>query len=68
MERYRFPISSKDWKKFELSNEVALNILYVPHNTKKIEIAYKLKHNLTREKQTILLMISNGENWHYLVV
>ena len=55
-------------KKFELNNEIALNILYVPHNTKKIEIAYKSKHNLTREKQVILLMISNGENWHYLTV
>ena len=32
-----FPSTSKDWKKFELNNEVALNILYVPHNTKKIE-------------------------------
>ena len=63
-----FPSTSKDWKKFELNNEVALNILYVPHNTKKIEIAYKSKHHLTREKQIILLMISNGENWHYLVV
>ena len=63
-----FPSTSKDWKKFELNNEVALNILYFPHNTKKIEIAYKSKHNLTREKQKILLMISNGENWHYLVV
>ena len=63
-----FPSTSKDWKKFELNNEVALNILCVPHNTKKIEIAYKSKHNLTREKQIILLMISNGENWHYLVV
>ena len=42
--------------------------MYIPHNTKKIEIAYKSKHNLTREKQIILLMISNGENWHYLVV
>ena len=59
---------SKDWKKFELNNEIARNILYVPHNTKKIEIAYKPKHNLTREKQVILLMISNGENWHYLTV
>ena len=38
---------SKDWKKFEFNNEIALNILYVPHNTKKINIAYKLKHNLT---------------------
>ena len=36
-----FPSTSKDWKKFELNNEIALNILYVPHNTKKIEIAYK---------------------------
>ena len=57
-----FPSTSKDWKKFELNNEIALNILYVPHNTKKIQVAYKSKHNLTREKQVILLMISNGEN------
>ena len=63
-----FPSTSKDWKKFELNNEIALNILYVPHNTKKIQVAYKSRHNLTREKQVILLMISNGENWHYLVV
>ena len=60
-----FPATSKDWKKFELNNEIALNILYVPHNTKKIQVAYKSKHILTREKQVILLMISN---WRYLVV
>ena len=29
-----FPATSKDWRKFELNNEIALNILYVPHNTK----------------------------------
>ena len=63
-----FPSTSKDWKKFELNNEIALNLLYVPHNTKKIEVAYISKYNLTREKQVILLMISDGENWHYLTV
>ena len=63
-----FPPMSKDWKKFELNNEIALNILYVPPNTKKINIAYKSKHNLTREKKVILFMISNGEKWHYLTV
>ena len=63
-----FPSTRKDWKKFELNNEIVLNILYVPHNTKKIEIAYKSKHNLTREKQVVLLMINNGENWHFLTV
>ena len=30
-----FPSTSKDWKKFECNNEVALNILYVPYNIKK---------------------------------
>ena len=63
-----FPAMSKDWKKFDSNNEIALNILYVPHNTKKVNIAYKSKYNLTREKQVILLMISNGEKWHYLTV
>ena len=52
-----FPSTSKDWKKFELNNELALNILYIPHNTKKIEIAYKSKHDLTREKQVYYINV-----------
>ena len=67
-EDINFPSTSKDWKKFESNNEVALNILYVPYNTKKINIAYKSKNKLTQERQIILLMISNGQKWHYLVV
>ena len=63
-----FPATSKDWKKFELNNEIALNILYVPHNTRKIHVAYKSKHNLTRENHIILLMITDSEKWHYLTI
>ena len=74
-----FPTAKKDWNKFEVNNkDVALNILYVPFNTKKIEITYKSKYNLVRDNQVILnlvrdnqvilLMISNGKNWHYLAV
>ena len=63
-----FQAISRDWKKFESNNEIAQNILYVPHNTKKINIAYKSKHNLTREKKVMLLMMSNGEKWYYLAV
>ena len=45
-----FQSTGKYWKKFELNNEsIALNILYVPHKTGKIHLAYKSKHNLTRE-------------------
>ena len=40
----------------------------MPYNTKKINIAYKSKNKLTRERQIILLMISDGQKWHYSVV
>ena len=41
-----FPPTNKDWKKFELNNKVALNVLYIPHNTKKIQLAYLLTYLL----------------------
>ena len=65
-----FPSKQKDWKKFESNNKsIALNILYIPHNTKDIRHAYKSNFNLTREHKVILLMISHdGEKWHYLYV
>ena len=45
-----FPATSKDWKKVEQNNEsIALNVLYVLHGTKKINLAYKSKLNLNRE-------------------
>ena len=47
---------------------MALNILYVPHNTEKIRHAYKSKYNLTRENQLILLTITDDEKCHYLAV
>ena len=43
-----FPSTSKDRKKFECNNEVALNILYVPYNTKKINMHYLVVKNLSR--------------------
>ena len=35
---------------------------------KKIYPAYVSKHNSNCKKQVILLMIRNGEKWHYLTV
>ena len=64
-----FPSHSKDWKNFESNNKsIPLNILYVPHNTKKIRHVYKSKYNLKRKNQVILLMIADGKKWNYLVV
>ena len=66
----KFPSDKEDWKKFEQNNkEIALNILFVPHNKKEIRPAYISKYNHKRKNQVILLMITDdGEKWHYLAV
>ena len=40
----------------------------MPCNTEKIRHAYKSKYNLNRESLAILLMITDGEKWHYLAL
>ena len=59
-----------DWKKFEQNNKaIALNILYVPYNTKQMRQAYISKYNSKRNNRVILLMVTDGtNNWHYLAV
>ena len=51
---------SNDYKCFQNAVTIALN-----HDK---HLAYKSKHNLTHEKQVILLMIADGEKWHYTAV
>ena len=64
-----FTSHRKDWKKFKSNNKsIALNILYVTHNTEKIRLAYKSKYYLNRENRVILLMITDGQKWHYLAI
>ena len=58
-----------DWKKFEQNNKtITLNILFVPHNTKTIRLAYKSKYNRKPENQVALLMITDGKKQHYLAL
>ena len=52
-------------KKLEKHNlAIAFNVLYA--NIEKIHHVYVSKHNSNFEKQVFLLMISNGEGWHYI--
>ena len=56
----------KRWKKLEKNNvTIALNVLYV----KKMHPAYVSKHNSNREKQIILLMVTNEEKlWYFNIM
>ena len=57
----------RNWKNFERNNKtIALNILFIPHNEKIINPAYKSKYNRKRENQVVLLMITNGKKSHYI--
>ena len=65
----KYPSKIDDWKTFDKNNPtIAHSILYIKE--KEICPAYISKHNSTREKQIILLMIPNEEEegWHYLTV
>ena len=55
-----FPAGPKDWIKFEQNNnKIALNILFVQHNTETISVAYRSKYNHKHKNQVILLMITD---------
>ena len=50
-EGIEFPAGPKEWQKFERNNKtIALSLLYIPHNTKTIRVAYGSKHNNQRKK------------------
>ena len=64
-----FPAGPKEWIKFEKNNKtIALNVLYIPHNTKTISVTYRSEYNNKHKKRVISLMINNGKNFHYLAV
>ena len=68
-EGIEFPARPKEGDKIERNNKIiALNILFIPHNTKTLRVAYRSEHNNKRKKQVILLMITDGKKSHYLAV
>ena len=62
MGKIKFLPHIKDKKKFETNNKsIALNILFLSHNSQEIRHTYKTKHNLNRENQIIVSMINDGK-------
>ena len=59
-----------DYEKFkENIRSTAFNVLFVPHNSEEIKLAYKSRYNNKRKNQVIFLM-SNDEanNCYYFAV
>ena len=69
MGRDRISCSTKRQEKLERNNKtIALEILFIQHNTETITVAYRSEYNHKRKKQVVLLMITDGKKRHYLAV
>ena len=60
-----FSSHQRYWESFEQeNNSIAINVLFVPHNSEEIKLSYKSSYN-KRKNQVILLMINNEANDYY---
>ena len=64
------PAGHQDYSAFAKNiSGIALNILYLEHNTNEIRQCYISKHNNTRNNHVNLLMITDGtDKWHHLTI
>ena len=60
-----FPPQEQDYKN---NKSIAMNVLYVQSDTGKIIHLYKSELNKTREKQSILLILTVDQKQHYVAV
>ena len=60
-----FASHQRYWENFEQeNNSIAINVLFVSHNSEEIKLAYKSSFN-KRKNQVILLMISDEDNNYF---
>ena len=64
-----FSSHQRYWENFEQeNNSIAINVLFVSHNSEEIKLAYKSSYN-KRKNQVILLMINDeANNYYYFAV
>ena len=65
-----FSSYQRGWKEFEQNSTlVALNVLFVSHDSEEIKLAYKSKYNYKCKNQVILLMINDeAKICHYFAI
>ena len=56
-----------DWENFKENNSsTALNVLFVPHNSEEIKLAYKSRYINKRKNNVVLLIINEkAKNCYY---
>ena len=66
-----FSSYQRDWEEFEQENtSIALNILFLSHNSEEVKLAYKSTYNYNKRKNQVILLMINDEanNCYYFAI
>ena len=64
-----FSSYQRDWEEFEQNNtSIALNILFVPHNSEVIKLAHKSNFNKCKNQVIMLMINDEANNYYYFAV
>ena len=65
-----FSSYQREWEEFEQNNtSIALNVVFLSHNSEEIKFAYKLRYKNGRKNHAILLIINDeAKNCYYFAV
>ena len=64
-----FSSYQKDWEEFEQENTlIALNILFLSHNSEEVKLAYKSIYNKCKNEVILLMINDEVNNCHYFAV
>ena len=64
-----FSSHQRDWEKFKQeNNSIALNILFVSHNSAEIKLAYKSSYNKHKNQVIFLMIDDEANNYYYFAI
>ena len=64
-----FSSHQRDREEFERNDtSIALNILFVPHNSEEIKLAYKSNYNKCKNQEILLMINDESNKCHYFAV
>ena len=54
------------WENFEQeNNSIAINVLFVSHNSEEIKLTYKSSYNKRKDQVILLMSNDEGNNYYY---
>ena len=64
-----FSSHQRYWENFELENNlIAINVLFVSHNSKEIKLAYKSSYNKCKNQVILLIINDEVNNYYYFAI